>query len=61
YVCTWCFEQELRMQDVEEEQTVPVIVRDWKPVLTTDYGVERLRQVPTMRRSQREEVRQDPG
>ena len=27
------------MQDVEEEQTVPVIVRDWKPVLITDYGV----------------------
>ena len=27
------------MQDVEEEHSVPVIVRDWKPVLTTDYGV----------------------
>ena len=39
YVCTWCFGQELRMQDVEEEHSVPVIVRDWKPVLTTDYGV----------------------
>ena len=39
YVCTWCFAQELRMQDVEEEHSVPVIVRDWKPVLTTDYGV----------------------
>ena len=29
YVCTWCFGQELRMQDVEEEHSV----------LTTDYGV----------------------
>ena len=39
YVCTWCFEKELQLQDEEAEQSVPVIARDWKPVLTTDYGV----------------------